>query len=236
MLDILTSLPELFGPTLLLICAALAFGESTVGLGVLVPGETAVLVLGAASGTATQLMLSILVVVLAASAADHVGYMIGRRWGGRIRLTRLVQRLGTEHWDEATKLLHDRGATAIVASRLLPLVRTLVPAAAGAARLRYHRFLRASLLGSALWAVLWISGGALAGRALPEVAALLGRGTWVALGLVAAAGALVVWRRRRGGRAARRRSTDVPPPAANEAPEGTDRSPALGNRSSRLLR
>lgn len=73
----------------------------------------------------------------AASAADHVGYVIGRRYGTRLRDTRPVRRLGTEHWDRAGRMLRRRGPTALVISRLLPLVRTLMPAAAGPARMRW---------------------------------------------------------------------------------------------------
>lgn len=201
MSDLITALPDTFSPALLALGAVLAFAESALGLGVVVPGELAVLVLGAAAGTPVQMLLALTVVTVAASAADHVGYILGRRYGQSLRGTRVVRRVGTEHWDRATVLLRRRGPAALVVSRLLPLVRTLVPAAAGAARMRYSRFLTGSLLGTTLWAALWIGAGALAGQALPRVAATLGRAGWLVLaGIVLAAG-MVALRRRRARRA-----------------------------------
>lgn len=196
--DLITALPDVFSPALLALGAVLAFAESALGLGVVVPGELGVLVLGAAASTTVQMLLALTVVTLAASAADHVGYVVGRRYGARLRHTRVVRRLGTEHWDGAAETLRRRGPAALVASRLLPLVRTLVPAAAGAARMRYHRFLAGSLLGTLLWAAMWLAAGALAGQALPVVASSLGRLGWVVLAvLVLGAGVVVLWRRSR---------------------------------------
>ncbi len=196
--DLLTALPDSFSPALLAVAGLLAFFESAFGLGLLVPGELGVLVLGAAASTPVQVLLALTVVTLAASAADHVGYVIGRRHGRRLRESRVVGRIGTHHWDHAAHLLRRRGPAALVLSRLLPFVRTLVPAAAGAARMRYPRFLAGSALGTLLWAVMWLSAGTLAGHALPRMAESLGRLSWVLLaGVVLAAGLIVLWRRSR---------------------------------------
>lgn len=184
--DLISALPETFSPVLLILGALFAFAESAFGLGIIVPGEIAVLVLGAAASTPVQVLLAFTVVTLAASAADHVGYLIGRRYGTTLRATRMVGRVGIEHWDRAAALIRRRGPVAIIVSRLLPLVRTLVPAAAGAARMRYHRFLIGSLVGTSLWAALWVGAGALAGQALPRVAELLGTAGWLALGAIVA--------------------------------------------------
>src|SRR5690625_8044957 len=80
MLDLITALPETFTPALLVLSALFAFAESAFGLGVVVPGELAVLVLGAAASTPVQVLLALTVITLAASAADHVGYLLGRRY------------------------------------------------------------------------------------------------------------------------------------------------------------
>ncbi len=196
--DILALLPDSFSPALVVVGALLAFAESAFGLGVIVPGELGVLVLGATASTPVQVALALTVVTVAASAADHIGYLIGRRYGQSLRGSRVVRRLGTEHWDRAAQLLRRRGPVALVVSRLLPLVRTVVPAAAGAARMRYRRFLTGSVLGSALWGVLWLGAGALAGQALPHVADRLGDAGWLVLaGIVLVSGLLVIRRRAR---------------------------------------
>lgn len=223
--DLINALPETFSPMLLALGALLAFAESALGLGALVPGELGVLILGASARTPVQALLALVVVTLAASLGDHVGYVVGWRYGSRLRTTRVVRRLGTEHWDRAAVLVRRRGATALVVSRLLPLVRTLMPAAAGAARTRYSRFLAGSFTGSLLWAALWLGAGGLAGQALPTVASTLGRLGWVVLAAIVLTAGLLTLRHRARPRAA------VPPgPAASDAypaHEAASAAPAL---------
>jgi len=229
MLDLITALPETFTPALLVLSALFAFAESAFGLGVVVPGELAVLVLGAAASTPVQVLLALTVITLAASAADHVGYLLGRRYGSTLRATRMVRRIGTEQWDRAAALIRRRGPVAIIVSRLLPLVRTLVPAAAGAARMRYHRFLLGSLVGTSLWAALWLGAGTLAGQALPRVAEVLGTAGWWALGAVVAVlvGLAVHRRTRRSGPPDQRQVARHQPPEQQPRPAAHEPADAI---------
>ncbi|MEP6856376.1 MAG: DedA family protein [Pedococcus sp.] len=149
-------------PWLLLLAAFLAFADTIMGIGVLFPGEVAITAL-AANLAGTQRLLAILVVSLGATAGDHTGYLLGRHFGGRLASSRLVRRLGTQRWTAATRLVDRHGAAAVFGSRLLPLVRTVMPGVAGVAGLQYAKFAAASIAGSILWATLWVSaGGALA--------------------------------------------------------------------------
>lgn len=143
---------------------ALAFAESGLGLGMLLPGETAVVVLAARLDAPTDLLLLGVAVAVGASLGDHVGYVLGRRHGDALRETRAVRRLGRHHLDRAMDLLHRRGAVAVLLTRLVPVVRTLTPAAAGAAGLEYRRFVVASLAGSGLWSATYVGGGRWDGR------------------------------------------------------------------------
>jgi membrane-associated protein len=57
--------------------AGLAFAESGLGLGMLVPGETAVVLLSATMDSAGQMIALGVVVMLGACLGDHVGYLLG---------------------------------------------------------------------------------------------------------------------------------------------------------------
>jgi len=199
--SLLTTLSEAFGPLMLLLGALFAFAESAFGLGVVVPGETAVLTLGAATSSPGQLGAALITVAAGASAGDHLGYWIGSRFGTRLRSSRVVRRIGVHRWERATTMLRRNGVLALVVSRLLPGVRTLMPAVAGAAGLGYGRFLAGSVVGAGLWSGLWVGVGAAARSALPEVAATLGVAGWGLLGAVLLLGSgmlgLLRWRRRR---------------------------------------
>lgn len=157
----------------------MAFAESGLGIGIFLPGETVVVVLAAAmpNGLATAALL--LAVAAGATTGDHLGFWIGRRSGDRLRASKVVQRLGVQHFDRATDLLRRRGPVAIVGTRLLPVVRTIVPAAAGASGLAYRRFLPASVAGSLLWATLYVGGGTVLSSVWEATEHLLGRATWL---------------------------------------------------------
>ncbi|NRQ48332.1 DedA family protein [Aeromicrobium stalagmiti] len=163
----------------------LAFAESGLGLGMLLPGETAVVVLAATLGSPTQMVLLGVAVMIGASLGDHVGYLLGRRYGDALRETRAVQRLGRHHFDRATDLLRRRGGVAIFATRLVPVIRTLTPAAAGASGLEYRRFAVASIAGSALWSSAYVGGGSVVAGLTAATNDAFGRASWLLVVLLA---------------------------------------------------
>ncbi|MFV2171582.1 DedA family protein [Actinomadura sp. LOL_016] len=193
-------LSDLPFPLLLAVAGLLAFAESGLGVGSVVPGETAVVILGAAAADPVRYPVMLVVVALGVTAGDHVGYWLGRTNGERMRETRAVRRLGVRHWDRATGALHRYGAAAVFVTRLVPVVRTLTPAAAGVANVPYRRFLLASLAGSLLWSAVFVSLGAFAGASASRLEQLFGWGAWILFGLVTAAVAAVLVVRRRRAR------------------------------------
>ncbi|MEU8760073.1 DedA family protein [Streptomyces sp. NPDC048659] len=183
--------------------------ESGLGIGIVVPGETAVLVAGAAVHGEALLIALFVVVALAASLGDHVGYVLGRRYGERLRGAALLRRVTDAQWDRAVLALRRRGAWAVFLTRLLPVIRTLTPAAAGMARVRYAHFLPASLAGAATWSALYVFGGALAGASAERLGAYLGTAGWAVIGVLAAL-AVGVWMLRRRTAAPSRPRPDRP--------------------------
>ena len=165
----------------------LAFAESGLGLGMVLPGETAVVVLAATMGSPTDMVLLGVAVMIGASLGDHVGYVLGRHWGDALRDSRAVRRLGVRHYDRATDLLRRRGGLAVFLTRLVPVVRTLTPAAAGASGLEYRRFAPASLLGSATWSAAYVGGGSTVAAVAAMTTDTFGRASWLLLVLLALA-------------------------------------------------
>ena len=165
----------------------LAFAESGLGLGMVLPGETAVVVLAATTRSHTQMVLLGVAVMVGASLGDHVGYLLGRRYGDSLRETKAVRRLGVRHWDRAATLLRRRGGLAVFLTRLVPIIRTLTPAAAGASGLEYRRFAPASLAGSATWATAYVGGGSIVATVSSMTTDTFGRASWLLLVLIALA-------------------------------------------------
>ncbi len=207
-----------------------AFAESGLGLGAVVPGETFVVVLAATVGGGWPALALGVAVTAGASLGDHVGYAIGRRHGDRLRRTAVVQKVGVHHLDRALAAMRRHGATAVVLTRLVPVVRTLTPAAAGASGLPYPRFLAASLGGSALWALVYVGGGSAAGAVASTFADAAGRAGWLLLVAVAALAVPPLLVRLLGGR---RPGRPEPELGALERPRGPVRrrstSPLIGD-------
>lgn len=182
--------------------AALVFGETAIFLGFVLPGETAV-VLGGVLASRGQISLELLMVIVVAAAITGplVGYEIGRRAGDRIFASRILRRIpgGAER---TRKTLRERGASAVLIGRFVAVVRALMPAAAGAAPIRYRRFLAYNMLGGVAWGVGYCLLGYLAGDAYKAIEERVGVGLAIAVAVIVVA-AVVFWavRRHRAGSA-----------------------------------
>jgi len=181
-----------------IVIAALVFGETAVFVGFVLPGEIAVVLGGVlASRGHVSLPLLIVIVVLAAIAGPFIGYEIGRRMGDRLFAARALRRVqgGAER---AKSVLNKRGGAAVFFGRFVAVVRALMPAAAGAAEVRYRTFAFYNVLGGLIWGVGYCLLGYLAGSAYAAVERRVGAGLAIAIGaLVVAAVALWAFRRHR---------------------------------------
>jgi membrane protein DedA with SNARE-associated domain len=182
--------------------AALVFGETAIFLGFVLPGEAAVVLGGVlASRGQVSLWLLAVVVVVAAITGPLVGYEIGRRMGGRLFGSRALRRV-PGGMDRAASLLRGRGGVAVLVGRFVAIVRALMPAAAGAARMRYRTFAIYNVAGGIVWGVGYCLLGYLAGSAYAVVERRVGAGLAIALAAVIVA-AVIAWAVRRHRSAAR---------------------------------
>jgi len=189
-------LADLPGPVVYIVVVALVFAEDALFFGFLLPGETAAIVGGvlARQGTVDLAWLTV-AVVLAAIVGDSVGYEMGRRLGPPL-LDRRALRRRAERAEKARDLIRRRGPAAVFLGRFVALLRSLVPALAGASEMPYRRFLLYNALGGVIWGVGNVLLGYAAGAAYQRAESLVGRTVaLVAGGLVLVA--LVVWRTRR---------------------------------------
>jgi membrane-associated protein len=194
-----SSVIQLTGWVGYLVIAALVFGETAVFVGFFLPGEIAAILGGVlASRGHLSLPLLIVIVVVAAVAGPFVGYEIGKRMGDRLFASRALSRVrgGAE---KARTVLSNRGGLAVLLGRFLAIVRAIMPAAAGAAAVRYRTFAFYNVLGGLIWGAGYCALGYLAGSAYAVVARRVGVGLAVAIGLVVVA-AVATWavRRHRG--------------------------------------
>jgi membrane protein DedA with SNARE-associated domain len=140
----------------------LALAEGMPGVGVFLPGEIMITAL-ATSVPGFQTPLLGLAVVVGACVGDQLNYWLGRLMGPRLSSSMVFRKLGPARWDRALELIDRHGARAVLVSRLIPVVRAIVPGVAGAASLSPARFTAASVAGSVAWALVWVGAGAVAG-------------------------------------------------------------------------
>ena len=182
------------------VVGGLAFLETSAFVGLVAPGEMAVVLGGVLAGRGSlELPLLLAVVWTAAVTGDVCGYLLGRR-AGRPFVLRHGHRVGATEARFATveRFFRRHGTKAVVIGRFAGVVRSLGPFTAGASAMPATRFLLADLVGAGLWAATFTTLGYLFAD---RVAALLERMHDVqTLLLIVAAGAvavLVLVRRRR---------------------------------------
>jgi membrane protein DedA with SNARE-associated domain len=203
-LEFLRGIGESVGGWLYLMAGGLAFAEAAIMVGVVLPGETALLVAGfAAHEGVISLVPMILVAIVAAVAGDSVGYEVGRKVGPRLQNSRVGRFVGARRWEATEDFLRRHGGKAVLLGRGTALLRALVPGMAGMARMPYLRtFLPWNAVGGILWGGGCVLLGYLFALSLETVARYL---AWGPIPVVAAVVAVLVvreLRRRRRERAA----------------------------------
>ena len=147
-----------FGAWALVGLLVVVFIESGILFPVL-PGDTLLFVAGMlAAGTAAagqanfQLWQLLVFIPIAAILGGQVGYFIGR-YVGTAMFKPNARVLKQRYLDEAHAFFEERGPFAIVLARFVPIVRTLAPITAGAARMSYGTFTLFNVIGAVLWGV-----------------------------------------------------------------------------------
>jgi membrane-associated protein len=203
-----------FGTWALVGLLVVIFVESGVLFPVL-PGDTLLFVAGMlAAGTAAagqaefQLWQLLVFIPIAAILGGQVGYFIGR-YLGTAMFKPNARVLKQRYLDEAHAFFEERGPFAIVLARFVPIVRTLAPITAGAARMSYGVFTLFNVIGAVVWGV----GLTLLGYGLGqfEIIQKLLEPIFILIALASVSPMIYEWYKRR--RAARKASEEPAPDA-----------------------
>jgi membrane-associated protein len=197
----LTDLSDTLGPWTYALVTALAFLETGAFVGLIAPGETAI-VLGGVVAAEGGVDLPVIIVVawLAAALGDLASFALGQRLGRPFLVAR-GPRLGvTAPRLERVEAFFDRhGPKAILVGRFIGIVRAVAPFLAGASSMRLRDFLPWSLLGTFLWATAFTLVGYAFHASFASAAHTL---THAAFGAAVLAAAVLALRAHRQARAA----------------------------------
>ena len=126
-----------------------AFLETAAFVGLVLPGETVVILGGALAGQGeTSVVLTIGVVWAGALAGDSVSFLLGRRLGREFLLRHGPKvRITHERFARVEDYFSRHGGKTIVIGRFIGLVRALAPFIAGSSGMRYGYYLPFSVRG-----------------------------------------------------------------------------------------
>jgi len=158
------------------------FAETSLFIGLVIPGDTIVLFTATAGRGAFEWAALLLAVVSGSLAGETVGFVIGRLFGPRLRASRLGRRIGERHVLRAERWLDRRGGVAILLSRFLPVMHALIPVTVGASHYPYRRFLAWTAPACVVWAAIYVSVGQAAGSSYRALAEELHFAGWLVLG------------------------------------------------------
>ncbi|MFB2555106.1 DedA family protein [Herbiconiux liangxiaofengii] len=143
--------------------------ETSVLVGLVVPGDSVVLVASTGVEGPVEYTSMVAVVIVGALIGESVGFAIGRWFGPRLRASRLGRRIGEKNWVRAETYLARRGGLAVFLSRFIPVLHSLIPLTVGMSPMSYRRFMTWTVPACILWAFAYVSVGSAAAGGYREL-------------------------------------------------------------------
>jgi membrane protein DedA with SNARE-associated domain/membrane-associated phospholipid phosphatase len=183
-----------------LLAGIFAFVETGAFVGLVVPGETVLIVCGAVAGQgAIDVYILIGIAWFAAWAGDTTSFLIGRRLG-REFILRHGPRFGVSHerFGQVEDYFARHGGKTVFLGRFIGFVRALAPFIAGSSGMSYRVFLPYCVLGTGILNTTMVLLGYAFSRSIDTAAKYAGRGAFL-LGalIVVVAGSVYAYRRLR---------------------------------------
>ena len=135
------------------------FLETSIFVGLLVPGDTIVLAAGTMVRDWFDFLALFLAVMAGSFAGESLGFYIGRVFGPRIRSSKLGLKIPAKVWHQADAFVESRGGLAIAMSRFLPVLHSVVPVTAGMTKMTYRTFITWTAGACAVWAGIYLGIG-----------------------------------------------------------------------------
>lgn len=159
--------------------------ETSVLVGLIVPGDTMVIVAGTAVGSPLEGVVLAAAVVVGALLGESFGFWLGRYFGPRIRASRLGRKLGERNWNRADRYLRRRGGLAIFLSRFLPVLHSLVPLTVGMSGFSYRRFIAWTAPACIIWTSLYVGVVVAAAKTYREISDSIHYAGYLFVGVIA---------------------------------------------------
>ncbi|MCB0857834.1 MAG: bifunctional DedA family/phosphatase PAP2 family protein [Solirubrobacterales bacterium] len=174
--ELLDEFANFLGAWTYLVVGLLAFLETGAFVGLLVPGETAMLIGGAVAGQGVINVFLLIAIAwtmafLGDSTSFYLGHRLGRdfilKHGPKFGITR-------ERYEQVEDYFDKHGGKTVLIGRFIGLVRALAPFVAGSSGMKYRAFAPYSILGSGLQITLHVLAGYFFARSIEAAAEYVG--------------------------------------------------------------
>ncbi len=149
---------------------AIVFAETGLLVGFFLPGDSLLVTAGlfAATGELNIFYLNLLLIP-AAILGNMAGYYIGRRAGPRL-FNRDQSLLFRKDYIIKTKVFYEKhGASTMIITRFMPILRTFAPVVAGIGGMDYKKFMLYNVIGAVAWILSMTLTGFYLARLIPGV-------------------------------------------------------------------
>ena len=184
--NLLEDISNALGAWTYLLVGAFAFAETGAFVGLVVPGETVMLLGGAVAGQgAIDIYLLIAVAWFAAWLGDTTSFFLGRKLGRNFVLDH-GPKVGISHerFEKVEDYFGRHGGKTIFIGRFISLVRAFAPFIAGSSGMQYRAFVPYSILGTGLWATAHILVGYFFSRSIETAGKYAAKGAFALATLI----------------------------------------------------
>lgn len=142
-----------------LIALIIAFAETTIGIGLLIPGSTIILFMGgmAAKGY-FNLFYLIIFAVIGAILGDNLNFFIGKKYGLKI-FEKGLWFVKPVYFKKGQKFWEKHGSKSVFIGRFIPSIKEIAPLIAGTFNMKRSSFMLWNFLGAIGWGLVWILPG-----------------------------------------------------------------------------
>ncbi len=133
--------------------------ETTIGVGLLIPGSTIMLFMGALAAKGYFDLGDLLwFAAIGAIIGDNINYFVGKKYGPKI-FTKGFWFIKPAHFEKGKKFFRSYGSKSVLIGRFIPGMKEVTPLVAGTFGMKWLSFTVWNILGAIGWSLIWILPG-----------------------------------------------------------------------------
>lgn len=160
--------------------------ETSFLVGLVIPGDTVVLISSTAITNLQEYIFMIVMVIVGSLTGETIGFFVGKYFGPHIRRSWLGRKLGPHRWEQAENYIDRRGGIAVFLSRFLPILHSLIPLTVGMTKMKYRTFIAWTSAACVIWTFVYVTLAAVLKDQYEAFAAKYDWAGFLFLGIVAA--------------------------------------------------